>query len=285
MNYPQDPAAPAPSDEPAAPQDAASQDAAPQDAVTQAAGIPHPPPASGGPRRARRGRRLIALGVLIVLGIACIGGGGFLLVRELGRKATKAEVAAAVQQEVASRWRRLPAGKVFPATVSYTDSENITTTARLVGIATPASCQSALDASIARAVRRLGCTVVLRATYLDASGTLVTTIGVAVLRSAGAAGDADVRLTGGTLTTGVRAVTFAGTIASGFGDQQRVIFGIEHGTGPYLFFYTGGYADGRPDKSPNLNGDLLALGDSVATTVESVLTSYKNPCSMKDIKC
>jgi hypothetical protein len=280
MNYPQDPATPAPSDETTAPQDAVT-----QDAVTQAAGIPPAPPASGGPRRGRRGRRQIAFGVLIVLGLACVGGGGFLLARELGRKATKAEVAAAVQQEVASRWQRLPAGKVFPATVSYTDSENITTTARLVGIATPASCQGALDPSVERAVRRLGCTVVLRATYVDASGTLVTTIGVAVLRSAGAAGDADVRLTGGTLTTGVRAVTFGGTLASGFGDQQRLVFGIEHGTGPYLFFYTGGYADGRPDKSPNLNGDLLALGDSVATTVESVLTSYKNPCSMKDIKC
>jgi hypothetical protein len=127
--------------------------------------------------------------------------------------------------------------------------------------------------------------VVLRATYVDASGTLVTTIGVAVLRSARAAGDADVRLTGGTLTAGVRAATFGGTIASGFGDRQRVVFGIEHAAGPYLFFYTGGYADGRPDKSPSLNGDLLTLGDSVATTVESVLTRYKNPCSMKDIKC
>jgi hypothetical protein len=274
MNYPQDPAVPAPPEE----------TAVTQVPVTQAAVVP-PPPAVGSPRRSRRGRRLIAFGVLIVLGIACIGGGGFLLAREMGRKATKAEVAAAVQQEVASRWRRLPAGKVFPATVSYTDSENITTTARLVAIATPASCQSALDPSVAQAVRRLGCTVVLRATYVDASGTLVTTIGVAVLRSAGAAADADVQLSGGTPTSGVRAVTFGGTIASEFGDQQRVVFGIEHSTGPYLFFYTGGYADGRPDKSPNLNGDLLALGDSVATTVESVLTSYKNPCSMKDIKC
>jgi hypothetical protein len=270
MNYPSDPAVPAPSEE---------------TAVTQAAVVSPPPPGGGVPQRGRRGRRLIAFGVLIVLGIASIGGGGFLLVRELGRDATKAEVAAAVQQEVASRWQRLPAGKVFPATVSYTDSENITTTARLVGISTPASCQSALDASVARALHRLGCTVVLRATYVDASGTLVTTVGVAVLRSAGAAGDADLRLTGGTLTSGVRAVTFGGTIASGFGDQQRVVFGIEHSTGPYLFFYTGGYVDGRPDKSPDLNGDLLALGDSVATTVESVLTSYKNPCSMKDIKC
>jgi hypothetical protein len=273
MNYPQDPGPPAPSEETGSP------------VPSEEAGFPPPSPASGGPGRSGRARRLIAFCVLIVLGIACTGGGGFLLYRELGREATRAEAAAAAHQEVASRWQRLPAGKIFPATASYTDSENIATTARLVGIATPASCRSALDAPVAQALRRLGCTTVLRATYVDASGTLVATIGVAVMRSAGAASDADVRLTGGTLTTGVRAVTFSGTIASGFGDQQRVVFGIEHSTGPYLFFYAGGYADGRPDKSPNLNGDLLALGDSLATRVESVLTSYKNPCSMKDIKC
>jgi hypothetical protein len=61
-------------------------------------------------------RRLTVLG-LIVMGLAGVGGGGWLVYSELARPATHAEVAAAARAEIASRWERLAAGQIFPANI------------------------------------------------------------------------------------------------------------------------------------------------------------------------
>src|SRR5260221_480079 len=146
------------------------------------------------PQRRRRPRRLaggVALTLLVAAGLAGVGGGGVGLALELPRTATKAEVAAAVQAEIASRWQRLAAGKIFPEAVGYsTSDESAPMTARLVGIASPASCAAALDPPAASLLRRYGCATVLRATYVDASGTLATTAGIVVMTSASAASHA-----------------------------------------------------------------------------------------------
>ncbi len=92
-------------------------------------------------RRPRRLGRGVALTLLVAAGLAGIGGGGAGLALELTRSATKAEVAAALQTEIAVRWQRLAAGKIFPEAVGYsTSDEGAPMTARLVGIAPPASC-------------------------------------------------------------------------------------------------------------------------------------------------
>jgi hypothetical protein len=240
------------------------------------------PPASPPPRR-RRGR-LVAVVVLVVLGVVCVAGGAVTLVRELTRTATKAEIAAAQEQEIATRWERLPAGKIFPAQISYQDQEGVTTSATLVGIAPQTSCQAALAPAAYAKIRALGCKVMLRATYLDAAGTLVTTVGVAAMPSIKAASSAQGDLTYLGPSVGLHAVPFAGTMAADFGDAERGEAGAEY-EGPYLFVYTSGYTDGLPGDAASGNLELGALGTGVLGAIEPVLTDHGSTCSEKDIKC
>lgn len=241
------------------------------------------PPASQPPRR-RRGR-VIAVVVLAILGVVCASGGAVTLVRELTRSATKAEIAAAQAEEIATRWERLPAGKIFPARISYQDEQGVTTYATLVGIAPQASCQAALAPAAYAQIQALGCTVMLRATYLDASGTLATTVGVAAMRSVSAASSAQGDLTDQRPRAGLNAVPFGGTMADDFGDAQRGAAGAEY-FGPYLFLYTAGYTDGLPGAAATGNPALGALGGGVLSAIGPVLTTtHGDPCSEKDIKC
>lgn len=60
---------------------------------------------------------------------------------------------------------------------------------------------------MAAIARRHGCRMVLRATYLDASGTLAVTMGVAVMDSPLAAQQADATVTSDLPNAGVRAAT------------------------------------------------------------------------------
>ena len=99
------------------------------------------------------------------------------------RHPTRAQINAAGQREFAVLWQRLPAGRIFPASVGYVNSLGADTTATLVGIAPQARCAAAVDARAA-AVLAAGCLTVLRATYTDASRTALATIGIAVMRSA-----------------------------------------------------------------------------------------------------
>jgi hypothetical protein len=235
------------------------------------------------PPRRRRGR-LVAVIVLLILAVVCAAGGALTLVRELTRSATKAEIAAAQAEEIATRWERLPAGKIFPARISYQDEEGVTTSATLVGIAPQTSCQAALASAAYTQIRALGCTVMLRATYLDAAGALVTTVGIAPMASVSAASSAQGDLRDQRPRAGLEAVPFAGTMSEDFGEAQRGAAGAEY-YGPYLFLYTAGYTDGLPGAAASGNLELGALGDGVLSAIGPVLTSHGNPCSEKDIKC
>src|SRR5580704_19110504 len=140
------------------------------------------PAGTTAPRRRRRGG-LVAVIALIVLGLVGVLGGGAALGKELTRKATKAEQAAALAAEIASRWQRLPAGKIFPATISYVTADGYKATATRAAIAPQTSCQHALEPTTFRVLHALGCVAMLRATYVDAAGTQAATVGIAVMSS------------------------------------------------------------------------------------------------------
>jgi hypothetical protein len=239
--------------------------------------------------RRRRPARGIAITMLLVLGLAGVGGGGLALAHELTRGPTSAEMAAAVQQEVASRWQRLPAGRIFPATLSYATSDfNVTMTARRVGIAPATTCAAALDPPVSALLRKFGCTTVLRATYVDQSGTLAVTVGVVVMTSAAAAsgadGIADTSPPG--LTGGVRTFSLPGTVADLFGDAQRRAFSVVGaGQGRYIFFWAAGYTDGRVSGSATSTPGLVDLGSGVVLGVQAAFTAHGSACQMKDIRC
>jgi hypothetical protein len=239
-----------------------------------------PPPA-----RPRSLRRVAAAVALILVGVAGVGGGGAALALEMTRHATKAEQAAALQAEMASRWRRMPAGKIFPAAVGYTASDGgAIMTARRVGIAPQASCAVAVDPTLARVLSRNGCVTVLRATYLGGSGSLAVTTGVAVMKSTAAASKA-VASSGSAQGAGVRTFGLPGTVADLYGNRQRRAFNEIESIGPYIFLYAAGYSDGRISGSATDDPDLVDLGSGVVIGLQNALTFQGRACSMKDIKC
>ena len=158
------------------------------------------PQASGDlPRRGARGRRAAAL-IALVLGLA-----GFVIsatgmaTQLLPRRFSAAQQRQIESWEIAGRWQHLTAGQIFPATVSYQlsaevlqDATPLNLNALRVAIAPRSGCGSGVTTAAAASVlRHDGCQAVLRATYADATGTYVMTVGVAVLPSAAAAVKAD----------------------------------------------------------------------------------------------
>jgi hypothetical protein len=229
------------------------------------------------PRDRPHAGRLIALVVLVVVGLAGIGGGGAALARELTRGPTSAEKAAAAQQEIASRWQRLPAGEIFTPTLGYnmTDSgTRVAMAARLVGIAPAADCSAALDPAVAALLDRYGCVTVLRATYVDYSGTLAVTVGIAVMTSTQAASQA-VSVAGSLpASAGVRTFPLPGTVADQFGDAQRGYFSAPDGTGTGVFLAADGYSDGRPGSGEDTLITLQDLATGVVISLQNNITTH-----------
>jgi hypothetical protein len=247
-------------------------------AMPGAPAVPAKPP--------RRLARIVVLTLLVALGLAGVGGGAAALARELTRPATKAEQAAAVQEEIASRWQRLPAGRIFTPTLGYSTSDFGTNmTATLVGIAPPASCATALDPALATVLRRFGCVTVLRATYLDYSGSQAVTVGIVVMNSAGAASDATSNSELLPDNAGVRTFSLPATVADQFGDAQRRYFSAISSIGTYLFLAAAGYTDGRVSGSASSTPSLIDLGTGVLASLQSVITAHGSACAMKDIRC
>ena len=243
-------------------------------------------PSAGSQHLARRRRwvRSLVLLILTALGLAWIAGGAWLGYREMTRTATRAEITAAGQAELSSRWERLTAGQMFPARVGYTGLEGVRTTASLVGVAPRASCRAALDPPAAAALDRQGCTAVLRAAYTDASGTFVLTAGVAVMRNTAAAERAMTSITGQQAHGGVKQALFGGTVANRPASTDNDWSGGFH-VGPYIILFTGGYADGQPAGVTAANPALVDLAYGVVRPLASLMRPAGSPCTRPDIQC
>jgi hypothetical protein len=207
-------------------------------------------------RRARRLRdRPGFILVGLVLGLAGLAASGFGIARQfMPRTFSAAERQQIMVWEVGSRWREWPAGRIFPAAVSYQlpgrafgGTSGLSLVAHRVGIARQASCgASATSATTARALTRQNCLAVLRATYTDETQSLAVTVGVAVLPNAGAARRSSQALAHGTGPKPlVRAVHFRRTETAAFDGRSGQV-PWERVTGPYLVLAAAGYADGRP---------------------------------------
>jgi hypothetical protein len=220
---------------------------------------------------AGRARRRLAAVVVLALGLA-----GFavsitgMVTDVLPRHFTAAQQRQIMAWEVISRWRELPAGQIFPASIGYQlpaaavgQLEPLDLAALRIAIAPQTGCAAGVTSAAAAAVLlRSGCETVLRATYVDATRSYVMTVGVAVLPTHAAAvvaGEglarpelAAAREAGGSagsggwgrLSAGVLVVSFRGTVARMY-DYSRQIAGSLT-TGPYVIMYAAGYSDGRP---------------------------------------
>ena len=255
------------------------------------------PSRSGRPGRPRRPRRrragfavvitALVLGI-VGLGISLVG----IVPRLLPRQFTTLQQQQIKDWEAGARWRTLPAGSIFPATVRYPpptalDDARLTLTASRIGIAKQASCRKATDAAAvvdpaaAAVLARHGCEAVLRASYVDGTGSYVVTVGVAVLPGAAQAKAAnrdlanrDLASDAGRVGASVLTARFAGTPTAEFTNDRREISGRAV-AGSYLIFYTTAYADGRSwvpiTDDRYADAEMTAVGAGVARKVGSVL--------------
>lgn len=247
---------------------------------------PGPPASEGsaalaGPGRSgwRRGLTLLAL-ILGTAGLAASAAG--VSAQLLPRRFTAAQQQQIMTWETAGRWRTMPAGKIFPASLTYQLPANalyagspLSLTAHLVGIARQASCQTASDPAAAVVLSAGRCAAVLRATYADQTDSMLVTVGVAVMPAATAARSAAGQLSARPQPRpGVRAVAFPDTLAQGFGDQERQLSWATS-AGPYLIMSAVGYADGRPREQmstdPYASQEMASLASGVASSISGPL--------------
>jgi hypothetical protein len=249
------------------------------------------------PRRGARGpryRRTAALTAL-VLGLAgfAISATG-MATQLLPRQFSPAQQQQIENWEQASRWQRLTAAQIFPASVTYQlsstvlqDATSLNLMALRVAIAPQSGCGTNVTTSAAAAVlRRDGCQAVLRATYVDATWSYVMTVGVAVLPSATAATRASQSLSQPRLTAarngqaepmaaGIRVVRYRGTAGSML-DYSRQI-SDSFAKGPYVVMYAAGYADTRPrvpvSSDHYSDSEMTSLASGVAWSVLNTLAA------------
>jgi hypothetical protein len=262
----------------------ASQAEAPGDGQFRAT-YHQPEPEAG---KGRRGAHVAAIAAL-ALGLTgfavCVTGAAN---QVLPRRFTASQQRAIVNWEEATRWRELPPGVIFGASVYYAppsvldDGTALTLAAARIGIAPQQTCRAAADPAIASVLDAHGCQALLRATYANSTGSYVVTVGVAVLPGTQQARAAQAQLsvpgTGGRRGArgGVRAARFQGTAASLFTDGRRQL-SATLSAGPYIVLYTVGYSDGRPqvpvagDQYADM--EMTTLGESVARSVAKVLAT------------
>jgi hypothetical protein len=206
----------------------------------------------------------------------------------LPRHFTQHQQRQIIDWETAKRWRELPAGTIFPASLRYAAPSALTGDAALrldagrLGIARQTSCAAATDAAVGAVLTRDGCEAMLRATYVDGTDSYVVTVGVAVMPGSAQVSAAKQKLAGvvGDSGKGVTAVPVAGTLAAAFTDSRRQLSGIM-GARTYLIFYTIGYTDDRPrvpvTADSYADAEMSAAEQGVAQEVASVLDPPESP--------
>jgi hypothetical protein len=237
-------------------------------------------------------RRAAAFAALALGLVGLVISGAGLVIAILPRHFTTSQQQAITAWEVNGRWRSLAAGKIFPGSVGYTlpgtvvqDYPPLVLRAVRVAIAPPTGCAAGVsDTAAAELLRREGCEVLLRATYVDQTMSFVMTVGVAVLPTSTAATAASNGLSvtqlavaqdSGAAPAGVRIVHFGGADASMYDYSKQLSATIA--AGPYLVMYAAGYADGRPRvqlaHDSYSQAEITSLAQGVATSVASTLGS------------
>jgi hypothetical protein len=247
----------------------------------------HAAPSYGGqpPYRARRGsQRWFAVIAALVLGVAGLAVALTGIAFQLLPRQFSAEQRQQISDwEVGKRWRTMPAGTIFPASLHYELSSalsvdlNLQLTAYRIGIASQATCAAATDpAAVGAALARNGCEAMLRATYVDGTDSYVITVGVAAMPGSAQVNAAKGELAGvgGSSGAGVRTVPVAGSLAASFTDSRRQL-SASIVAGPYLVFWAIGYTDGRPSVPVTADGyadaEMTAAGKGVAQAVASTV--------------
>ena len=251
-----------------------------------------------GGRRSRggsgRGRRVAAI-LALILGLAGFAASMIgVAIQVLPRQFTAGQQRQIEAWQVMRRWQTMPAGRIFPASVSYQlsaqalqDAAPLALDALRVSIAPQVSdCAKAVTSQVAgAALRRNGCRAVLRATYIDATRSYVMTVGVAVLPSDAAAVNAESGLSqtklavadnadgAGRLPAGVLVVRFSGADAQLYDYNRQISDSFR--AGPYVVMYAVGYSDSRPrlpvSQDSYSDAEMTSMAKGVAQSVAATL--------------
>jgi hypothetical protein len=256
-----------------------------QTAYPQPAAAPEPP------RRGLAGSpRFWLTAAAAILGVAAlIASGAGVATQLLPRRFSPSQQRQIMAWEAASRWRNWPAGKIFPAQVGYqvpgvefSSPANLNLTANRVGIAPQTTCRNGTDQALAKVLDARGCQALLRATYTDATGSFVMTVGIAVMRGTAPAATSlpATHATGHGVEPTVSPVPFRDSLAAGFGARERQLAGA-YSRGPYLVLYTAGYTDGRhydhESLDPYASAEMNGLASGVAQRLGSALGASPRP--------
>jgi hypothetical protein len=234
----------------------------------------------------RAQRRTLLLALVIVGGAGLLGSLLGVVWQSMPRHFNAAQRQQIIDWEYGKRWRTLPAGSVFPASVSYapppvlSDDAALRLSARRVGLARQASCTEAADPAAGRALDSGGCAALLRATYVEGTGSYVVTVGAAVMRGTAQAAAVAQSLRGAAGTNGlgpaVRTVPVKNSPAASFTDQRRQLSGAIAG-GSYVVMYVVGYADQRPSepvaRDSYTDEEMTSAGSGVARAVLALLAA------------
>ncbi len=269
--------------------------------IGQVAIQPGPPDQRGSSRggdtaklRLGRGRKrhpLLAL-TFALLGLGGLAVTGYLIQDQLKpRTFTVAQQRKIEAWEIARRWRAMPKTRIFPASIGYQvsgqtigASSGLKLTAWRLAIAPQAPCARADGArsGLAKLLNRDGCQTVLRATYADATSSLVVTVGIEVLKDqASAIAIARYLTHAPPLASGsashalvLHPFQVVGTPAATFGLRQRQLSWVV-GAGSYVVMATVGYADGRPRVQANADSytylEMTSLARGIAAAVAAPL--------------
>jgi subtilisin family serine protease len=224
------------------------------------------------------------IGITVCAAIAAIGlaiaGFGGIKARSLAtRRPTPAELTAAAAIGAAQRWEREPAADMFPASFKYTTDLQTSESARRLAIGSGQGCAAAVDGTLRRFASQDGCAAGVRATYADALGGTVYTVGVLAFPNAA---DATAFYRQVPIdpfpATGLHALPVAGTAAARFSDAARQALAAQQ-AGPYVVLAVAGYADGRPASASDERRD--AVFDPANEVVAAVARPLAAPVTVR----
>lgn len=167
--------------------------------------------------------------------------------------------------EARDMWRTTPVDELFPPSVKGPDlgPGGADRTWKRVAVAPDGDCSDAFDPALRKTLAAVGCERLLRATYTDATRSHLVTVGLLFTE-----GDADqmralrTKVAKGRLDRSAdrlpRPYAAEGTLAEGFGDEQRASWALDVLTeAPVVVYAVSGWADGREVSEPVPAPDAL----------------------------
>ncbi|NGN64306.1 hypothetical protein G5C51_10370 [Streptomyces sp. A7024] len=169
-------------------------------------------------------------------------------------------------------WHTAEVGTLFPRTLrgEAAGPGDADRTWKRIGVAGDGDCRRAFDPNLAKALAPVGCERLLRATYADATGTHVTTVGM-LFTKAGPERMQALRARFADEDLGERKdllplpYAVPGTPAADFGKRQRASWTVGVVTdAPVVVYSVSGFADGREVSDPQPAQTAVRAGQTTA---------------------